>query len=309
MNIKKIAVLLGGSSEEREVSLVTGEKVAEALAKKGYQTDKIDPVDFSAFHKLVTYIKEHNYDIVFNALHGKIGEDGKIQALFELEGIPYTGSDFKSSVLAMDKIISAQLAAKDGIPIPGYIVLNKQESYSFQIKQSKMQLPVVIKPVNSGSSFGITIVKTKKELHKAMTNAFKYDNNIMIEKYIAGRELTVTILNNRALPVVEIKPKNGWYNYANKYTKGNTKYIVPADLGKTEKKLIGEYAEKIFTTLGCSVYGRVDFRYDGHKFYFLEVNTLPGMTELSLTPMAAKESGLSFSDLLKKIIELSFRRF
>ncbi len=303
MESKKIIILYGGFSPEREVSKKTGEGVFEALQKlPQYQPVLIDPQDFSSYLQLTDKIKNENPYIVFNALHGEEGENGKIQALFDLEDIPYTGSGHLASAIAMDKYLASLLVKALGLAVPFAKLITKKE----QLKIDKY--PVVIKPNDKGSSVGISIVQKEEELSFAIEKAFKVSTQVLMEEYIPGRELTVTILGDKALPVVEIIPHQGWYDFKNKYTKGNSDYIVPAKLSEQERIKIQSYALKIFNTIGCNVYGRVDFRYDGEDFYFLEVNTLPGMTPLSLTPKAAKSYGMSFEDLLIYIIENSKRR-
>ncbi|MDN5354956.1 MAG: D-alanine-D-alanine ligase [Candidatus Cloacimonadota bacterium] len=297
----KIVILAGGNSTEREVSLESSAQIAKNLSH--YETFMLDPGVFVDYCHLIKEIKRIDPLIVFNGLHGAEGEDGRLQALFELENIPFTGSGFRASCIAMDKIVSHKLAAQIGLKIPNYVILGKNDKQDL----GKISLPMVVKPNNSGSSVGITIVQSEIELEKAIQNAFQYSEKIICEKYIAGRELTVTVLDDTALPVVEIKPKNGWYDFNNKYTHGNTIYQVPAKLNTAESARIQEQALAIYELMECRSYARVDFRYDGKEFYFLEVNTLPGMTELSLTPMAAAEAGYNFEELLEKIIATSLK--
>ncbi|MDY6916150.1 MAG: D-alanine--D-alanine ligase [Candidatus Cloacimonadota bacterium] len=300
---KKIVILAGGNSEEREVSLESSRQIAKTLKK--YQIHMIDPSSFNSYLLMVEKIKSIDPLIVFNGLHGAEGEDGRIQALLELENIQFSGSRFRASAICMDKIISRLLAKCIGIIVPPNIVLHNKKKADLDKIISKISLPLVVKPNDSGSSVGITIVQNKSELNSSIEKAFAYSEKVICEKYITGRELTVTILDNKALPVVEIKPKTGWYDFTNKYTHGKTIYEVPAKLTSQEKEKIQRQSLKIFRKIGCKSYGRVDFRYDGNNFYFLEVNTLPGMTELSLTPMAAAEAGLDFESLLEKIIATS----
>jgi len=302
---KKIVVLSGGFSEEREISGVTSAEVTKALESVGFVVEILDPVDFSSYPDLVTEIRQINPEIVFIGLHGAAGEDGRIQSLLSLENIPFTGSDYRASAIAIDKHISSALVSSLGIKIPKMLYFTREDKIDFENVIEKIGFPMVIKPNDSGSSVGISIIDKKEELEKATAFAFQFGKAIIIENFIDGRELTVTILGGKALPVVEIKPKNGWYDYQNKYTKGNTIYEVPAKLSETETKNIQTKAEQIFRLFGCTAYARIDFRYDGKDFFFLEVNTLPGMTPLSLTPMAAKEAGIGFPELLKKIIDLS----
>ena len=303
---KNIVILSGGSSDEAKVSKVTSTEIAKTLNKDKYREYIIDPNDYNSFVELIEEIKQINPIIVFNGLHGAEGEDGRIQSLLSLENIPFTGSDHRSSTIAMDKHISGIIASSLKIPIPDRIILQINKKW---ILPEKLKFPLIVKPNNSGSSVGITFVKGKIELDEAITLAFRYSNKVIVEEFIEGRELTVTILGEKALPVVEIKPKDGWYNYNNKYSKGKTIYEVPAKLDTKETFVIQDYALKVFNLFGCSVYGRVDFRYDGNNFYFLEVNTLPGMTPLSLTPMAAKEDGFNFERLIEEIIKISLQNY
>ena len=310
---RKIVVLSGGVSEEKDISEVTSNEITKALKSKGvttqgFTTEILDPSQFSSYLKLIEKIKEIEPYIVFNGLHGSIGENGQIQSLLQLEKIPFTGSGFKASAISMDKYLSGKLATTLDIAVPDRYFFSKKDDFQKKNIQKQVGFPMVIKPNDSGSSVGISIIDTPEKIQKAMENAFKFSDSILFEKYIEGRELTVTILGHKPLPVVEIKPKNGWYDYRNKYTKGNTSYHVPADLTTAETKKIQHHALEIFDLFGCEIYARVDFRYDGDQFYFLEVNTLPGMTPLSLTPMAAKETGLNFAELLIKIIEFSLQK-
>jgi len=300
---KKIIVLGGGYSDERDVSLVSSREIAASLKKSGYDTILLDPADFRSYLELLQEIKRIDCLIVFIGLHGAEGEDGRIQALLELSSIPFTGSGFKASSIAMDKFLSGTAVTSIGFPVPPHRKLNRNSDREDEFFKNHM--PIVVKPNDSGSSVGIRIVNTCLELEEALLNAFEVSHEVLCEQFISGSELTVTVLNGKALPVLEIKPKNGWYDYTNKYTKGKTEYLVPAPMSEAETRQVQDLSEKIYKILCCQVYARVDFRYDGQKFYFLEVNTLPGMTSLSLTPMAAKAAGLNFDELLVSIVELS----
>ena len=302
---RRIIILAGGFSEEAEVSKTTSNEVAVALESRGYEIKLIDPSSYKTYSEMIKAIREFNPFIVFNGLHGAEGEDGRIQSLLSLEKIPFTGSTYRASAISMDKYISGVLVKYIDISIPMRYLLYKDHVIDSDMIIKKIDFPMVVKPNDSGSSVGISVVAKAGELEQAISKAFKYSDKVLLEQFIEGRELTVTILGKKALPVVEIKPKNGWYDYANKYTKGHTIYEVPAKLSKQESAEIQQQAQEIFKLFGCKAYARVDFRYDGKIFYFLEVNTLPGMTALSLTPMAAKEAGLNFEELLEKIIEFS----
>ncbi len=307
MNINKIVVLGGGFSEEKDVSRVSAEKIVEAFSQCISHVTLLDPANFASWSDLIEQIKVVNPDICFIGLHGGEGEDGRIQSLLELHGIPFTGSDFKSCCLAMDKEVSGILAQSAGSLVPDRIILEGVPGQTAEILKT-LGLPLVVKPNNSGSSMGISIVRNEEDCQSALLEAFKYSKRVICERFVDGRELTVTILDNKPLPVVEIKPNNGWYDYANKYTKGNTIYQVPAQITEVDTISVQKQALSIFRLMGCEGYGRVDFRFDGDDFYFLEVNTLPGMTPLSLTPMAAGKAGYSFSQLLMKIVEIALSR-
>ena len=341
-----IIVLTGGTSAERNVALASGKAIAGALRRSGHNVKVIDPVfganqpdeetifqdrpvigsefptieELNAFsnRKVMECISSSlfdNIDIVFLGLHGKFGEDGRIQSLLELRGVKYTGSGVTSSAMAMDKNISKIMFNHYNIPTAKWLMLKKGISEPIKVDESiKLQIgyPAVIKPNDEGSTVGLSIVQPDVEdvqLGKALEDAFEYSDCVMAEEYIEGRELTVAILGDVSLPVVEIKPKSGFYDYVHKYTKGFTDYFCPADL---PEKLANDIREKAMTahkSLGCSVYSRVDFRLNSRgESYCLEVNTLPGMTELSLVPKAAGASGISFEDLLNRIIELSLNK-
>ncbi len=308
----KIVVLLGGKSPEREVSLVSGAEISKKLREKGHRVIDIDPIDFQFGHELIAAIHSHKPDLVFIGLHGGDGENGILQAMLTGNGIPFTGSGYKASAVAMDKLLSKIIARQAVVPVPLFITADKHNvqavtslSYhsALQILQPhSRQTELVIKPIDAGSSVGVHIVTDSAGFEPALNDAFLYSDTIMLEQFIPGRELTVTILDGEALPVVEIKPKQGFYDYPNKYTPGNTIYQAPADLTTEESEKVQLYAIKIWKAMECAGYGRIDFRYDGKEFYFLEVNTLPGMTPLSLTPMAAKAVGIGFDELLDRII-------
>ena len=306
-NNQNIVVLSGGDSPEREISLISGNEVFKALNKFYENVQLIDPSEFSSYSELILSLKKNENPIIVNMLHGGFGENGHLQSLLEMEKIPFTGSGAKASMIAMDKFISGLLVNSIGIPTPEKKLFSKLSEISLKIV-SDFGGKIVIKPIDAGSSVGIHIVDDENKLMEAAEDAFKYSKNIVVEKFIEGRELTVTVLDGKAKPVVEIKPKNGWYDFKNKYSKGNTEYISPAKLSENEKLTIQSYSEKIFSLIGCYAYSRIDFRYDGDDFYFLEVNTLPGMTPLSLTPMSAKESGMEFIDLLNLLINLAIKR-
>ncbi len=285
------------------MSLVSAAEIEKSLKAMGYSTCLIDPKEYPDYCSVVRAIKDFEADIVFIGLHGGDGEDGRVQGLLSLAGIPFTGSDWKSSALAMDKNLSMQLAQAIDIEVPEYICIDSHESFNGKDVEI-FGYPFVIKPNQSGSSVGITIVEQENQIAEALDLAFQFSDEVIIQRYIKGDEITATILGDEALPLVRILPRKGFYDYTNKYTKGNTEYEVPAKIPEEVRARVQADALRIYNLMGCSGYARVDFRYDGEFAYFLEVNTLPGMTPLSLTPMAAKEAGYSFQALLKKIIDI-----
>lgn len=291
--MKKIAVLKGGMSAEREVSLKTGAAVAVSLSSAGYDVTEID-VGFDLPQKLL----EAKPDIAFVALHGTYGEDGSVQGLLEFLKIPYTHSGVSSSALCMNKEFTQKVLAESGIKVA------KNKFYEIEeVEDGIFPYPFVLKPVAEGSSVGVSIIKNMEDLAKA--KAEWNFGRAMCEQFIEGRELSVTVLENpnpQALGTVELKPQTEFYDYKAKYTDGVTEHLVPAPLSPDEENKVKEIAIKAHKALGCSGVSRADFRYDGNEFYILEVNTHPGMTELSLTPEIAKYAGLSFADLLEILV-------
>tara|TARA_B100000029_G_scaffold513292_2_gene612358 strand:+ start:2888 stop:3802 length:915 start_codon:yes stop_codon:yes gene_type:complete len=302
MSKKRIAVLLGGISAEKNVSLKTGKYVSKSLKKQGYQVKEIKVT--ANKEKIIQSLKKFEPDFVFNALHGYFGEDGKIQKLLDKLKLKYSHSNAKSSEIAMDKKKTKLVFKKIGVPYPKDILVNIN-NFNKKLKKISFKYPLVIKPVNEGSSLGVKICKNVIELKK-----YKLKNNInyLIEEFIPGRELTVGVLNNKALEIIELKTKKEFYDYKSKYTKGMTKYIIPVSVPKDIENKCKKYTEKIHKFLKCDGVTRTDFRYDekatsGDKLYVLEINTQPGMTPLSLVPMMAKYQGISFDKLIKKIIK------
>jgi D-alanine-D-alanine ligase len=310
-----IIVLLGGNSPERKVSLVSGREITAQLKQNGHQVTTIDPADFSFCHEMIKTIHDLKPDLVFIGLHGGEGENGILQATLTASKILFTGSHFKASAVAMDKLLSKHIAVHAQVPVPKYQIVNlgqyeqKQLSgfseYKSVLSGNNSSSELVIKPADAGSSVGVHIVTDELQFETALSDAFLYSDKVIIEEYIEGRELTVTILDGAALPVVEIMPHEGFYDYPNKYTEGNTTYQAPAELTPLEATTIQKQAMKIWQAMECSGYARIDFRYNGKVFYFLEVNTLPGMTPLSLTPMAAKANGIDFGALLERIMDVA----
>ena len=298
---KKIAVLLGGTSAEKKVSLETGKYVAQSLKEQGYKVQKIKVTNNKK--NLVKNLKKYKPDFVFNALHGTFGEDGQVQKLLDKLRLRYSHSGVRASLIAMDKKKAKVVFKKIGVPYPNDIGINNI-NFKKKIKELPFEFPLVIKPVSEGSSLGVKICKNINELKKYK---LKKNINYLIEEYIPGRELTVGILKNKALEIIELKTKKKFYDYKSKYTKGMTKYIIPAKIPKSIEYKCKKYTEKIHKFLKCKGVTRTDFRFDekktlGKELYVLEINTQPGMTPLSLVPKMAKYKGISFDKLIEKII-------
>lgn len=288
-----VAVLMGGPSTEREISLKSGRAVANGLREAGYRVYEIDVVE----RKLNI---PPDVEAVFIALHGEFGEDGTVQSILNNMGIPYTGSGAIASAVAMDKVRSKQLFEQFNVPTPEYYVLYERE------RESRFTFPVVVKPSSQGSTIGVSLVRGAEEWDNSLVEAFKYGNKILVERYIHGREITVGIVNGKDLPVIEIRPKSGWYDFKSKYTSGYSEYIIPADLSSDLTLYCKEIALKAFNSLGCRHFGRVDMRISEYgEIFVLEVNTIPGFTETSLLPKAAFKSGMQFSELCSYIMEMA----
>jgi D-alanine-D-alanine ligase len=293
-----VTVLLGGPSAEREVSLKTGTAVALALRTLGHVVHEVDPRPGEV--KL-----PQQTDVVFLALHGTYGEDGTVQRELEALKIPYTGCGPETSQIAFDKVLTKQRCLAKGVPTARYLVVNSAKAPW----PSGWQPPVVLKPVRQGSSVGLRFVEQVGEWEEALAHALSFDTEVVMEEKIIGRETTVAILDGRALPVVEIRPKEGAYDYRNKYTSGRTEYFCPAPFDPATTERIQEAALGAFQAIGGGDYARVDVMVHSTGVPFvLEVNTLPGMTETSLLPKAAKAAGLSYGELCESMIELALRR-
>ncbi len=325
-----VVLLVGGTSPEREVSKSSSLSIYKALINLGYRVNVIDPAygknqpenidnffaenDFSPVNNR-NYVETlnsnlfNNADIVFLGLHGKWGEDGTIQSLLELRGIKYTGSNILSSAISMDKITSKILFQHFGVSTPKWIALNSNSINVSRLKNDvndKFGYPCVVKPNDQGSTVGLTICKSDIELDKALNIASKFSDKILIEEFIPGHEVTVGILDNLAFPPLEIKPKHGIYDYECKYTHGMSEYEVPANFPDSVNAELQSQALKAFNAVECNAYARIDFRVSNdYKIYCLEVNSLPGMTSTSLVPKMAKSVGISFENLIDKIIKLS----
>ncbi len=299
---KNVLVVVGGDSGEREVSIASGKACIKALKKKKYNVSIFDPK-----FKNLNLINKNKIDVIFNALHGKGGEDGIAQSYFEYLKIPYTHSGVASSHNAMNKIISKELFSKNKILTPKYFTLTKKELYNNNLKKlvikKKINFPLVIKPINEGSSLGVRIIKNFKDLNRSSKLLFRKYNQLIFEKYIGGQEIQVAVINNDVLGAIELVPKRSFYDYKAKYTKSaKTEHIMPARLSQKNYSKVLQLAKKAHQALECRGVTRTDFKFYKNKFYLLEINTQPGMTSLSLVPEIASYSGLSFEDLVEKIL-------
>jgi D-alanine-D-alanine ligase len=295
---KRVTVMMGGLSREREISLKTGKAILKALTEKGYPVTPVDVGDDIA-EKLV----KEKIECAFLALHGRFGEDGTIQGMLELMRIPYTGSGVLASALAMHKIMSKKFFLCEKIPTPRFEVFQREEMKKDHPKKTSLSLPVVVKPAREGSTIGVSIVRKDEELGPALKKAGEYDEEILVEEFMKGKEITVGILENIPLPVIEIVPKSGFYDYYSKYTRGETQYILPARIPREKYLSAQEVSLRAFQQLGCSGVARVDLMTDDNENPFvIEVNTMPGMTETSLLPKAAHYAGIPFEDLVERIL-------
>ena len=292
---------MGGESGERKISFLTGKACSKALKKKGYKVRALD-----AKGHFVEKLKKLKPKIVFNALHGKYGEDGFVQSILESLKIPYTHSGILSSSLAMDKELSRILFKKNNIKTPKYFLLHKgyKENFKKKIKEKKIKFPIVVKPVNEGSSLGVYICKNKKQFDKNYKKLDNEYNKVLIEEYIPGKEIQVAVMGNKALGAIELIPTRKFYDYEAKYsTKAKTKHIMPAPLTKKKYNEVLFVAKKAHKILGCRGVTRSDFRFFKNKFYLLETNTQPGMTKLSLVPEIAHYCGINFEDLVTWMVK------
>jgi D-alanine-D-alanine ligase len=339
----KIAVLMGGNSAERHVSLSSGAGIIQGLRAAGHEAIGIDsalgPGQLSAQKKAeISGIKSEppsikdltlipsevaiqtvsspdvrEVDLVFIALHGGMGENGTIQAVLDILGIPYTGSGVLASSVAMDKCVAKKVFIASGIPTPDYFIIDSSnlpgEAELTARVRERLGFPVVVKPNDQGSSVGLDISHEPKTLYDMARKAAQYSDKLLFEKFIPGRELTVAVLDDQPLPVVEIRPHDGFYDYHHKYTAGMTEYLCPASLTDDETRRLKELGMAAFRALNCDGYARVDFRMSLEgQFYCLEVNTLPGMTATSLVPKAAKAAGIEFPELLDRIAQSALKR-
>ncbi|HBR15349.1 MAG TPA: D-alanine--D-alanine ligase [Candidatus Omnitrophica bacterium] len=305
----RIGVLMGGYSSERPISLKSGNAVFSALRAEGCEVVALDILDREE-EKITRTIVDARIDVAFIALHGHLGEDGTIQSILEKIGVPYTGSGPQANRLAINKVSTQNLFKQNAIATPRHVALSgTDEVRGKNIWKELQSLPVVVKPATEGSSIGVQLVIRQEEIGPAVEAARKYSDQVLIESYIQGREMTVGILDQRALPVIEIRPRNGFFDFSAKYQAGMTEYIVPAEIPEATAGVLQKTALQAFRLLGCSDMARVDFILtEDLTPYVLEVNTIPGFTATSLLPKAAKQIGLSFSELCFQLIELAYEK-
>ena len=292
---------MGGTSAEREISLKTGKAIHAALKRCGYQASTIE-VDAS----LPWILKRKKIDVAFLALHGPGGEDGTVQGMLDVLGIPYTGSGVRASAVGMDKSMTKALVEREGVPVAVGICLQKGEKVG---PPKKLKWPLVVKPVNQGSTVGVSIVHTSAQWKTALRRAWRQASAVLAESYIDGREIAVSVLDGKALPTVEIVAPGGFYDFAAKYVKSETRYLCPAPLTKRQDRQVKEWAVRSYQALGCEGAARVDFRINAKgRPFFLEINTIPGMTERSLLPMAAAQARISYEALTERILQSALKR-
>jgi D-alanine-D-alanine ligase len=294
--VGKVAVLLGGNSAERAVSLNSGNAVYEAL-----KAQNIDVVKIDSQENLIGQLNEHNVDVAFIALHGVGGEDGTVQGMLEFYGLPYTGSGVKASAICMDKWRTKLIWQGLNLPTPGFILAqNVKELDEFS---QQVGMPLMVKPALEGSSIGISKVKKQAEIAGAFDAAFNTGSPVLAEQFITGKEFTVGILNGKPLPAIQLKPANEFYDYEAKYIQDDTEYLLPCGLSAEKELELQSLALKAYESLDCKGWGRVDVMQDEEeKFWLIEVNTVPGMTDHSLVPMAAKAAGIDFKQLVVEIL-------
>jgi D-alanine-D-alanine ligase len=302
----RVLVLMGGRSSEHEVSLASGKKVISSLNSEKFE---VFPLLISKDGKGFEKIFAIKPDVVFIAMHGPFGEDGTVQGMLEMIGIPYTGAGVLASAIGMNKPIFRKIIQAEGIAVPKFLALTRESDIS-EIK-GKFQFPVVVKPSSQGSSIGVSIVHQEEELGRALEKSWELGPQAVVEEYLRGTEVTCGVLGNEdpiALPVVEIVPKNEFFDYEAKYTDGKCDEIVPARIAPKLTKEIQDVAIKVYKAVGCQGFGRVDMIICGGKPYVLEINTIPGLTPVSLLPKEAAAAGISYEQLLDRIIELSLEK-
>lgn len=299
----KVAVLLGGDSSEREISLLSGNAVLAALKRRGVDAHAFDPKE-----KPIQALNAEGYDRAWNILHGPGGEDGLIQGALEWLGVPYTGSGVLASALTMDKLKTKRVVIGAGINAPEYAVLNTEADVPAAL--ARVGVPMMVKPASQGSSVGITKVKTAEQLPAAFKEARAVDPIVFAERFVEGQEFTVGVLGDLALPSIRIQPATEFYDYQAKYFRDDTQYHCPSGIDEAAEKNLGEMALAAFRATDCCGWGRVDFMRDARsgQFYFIEINTTPGMTDHSLVPKAARQIGIDFEELVWRVLETSFGR-
>lgn len=304
----RVALLVGGKSGEREVSLASGEGVCEALVEAGFPVVKLDPAEKEDLKKLI----DGPFDVAFICLHGKFGEDGALQGLLELLELPYIGSGIWSSATSIDKAKAKALYQAADIPTPRSVTLHRGDSFSVAAVISQLGEHCVVKAAKEGSTIGVFIAEGESAVSQAINDAFEFDTEVVVEQFVEGTELTVAVVGNkdaRALPIIEIVPASGFYDYESKYAPGGSKHICPAPLSEETTKMIQQYAVKAHHALECSGVSRSDFILDAQgTSWILETNTIPGMTGTSLLPDAARAAGISFPDLCTQLIELALEK-
>ena len=299
-NFGKVAVLMGGFSSEREVSLNSGRAVLAALLERGIDAHAFDPKEMP-----LSELKTQGFDCAFNILHGAYGEDGTIQGALTALGIPYTGCGVMASAIGMDKYRCKLLWKGLGLPVPDYAVLH--DDTDFAAVEAQLGLPMFVKPAAEGSSVGVVKVKEAGQLPAVYAELKQYQGEIIAEAFIGGGEYTCAVLNGKALPSIRIVPATEFYNVEAKYQRNDTQYLCPSDLSAEDERLIGELAVRAFEAMGGTGWGRIDFlKSETGKLYLLEANTLPGMTAHSLVPKAAKQSGLEFADLCIEVLKTAY---
>jgi D-alanine-D-alanine ligase len=303
----RIGILMGGVSSEREISLKSGKAITEALLRQGGDVIALDITD-GAEEAISSLLEKADMDLAFIALHGRLGEDGTIQSILENANIPYVGSGVEASRLALNKALAQNLFKKNGINVPPFVVLSKNDPFDIpKVIEALGGFPIVVKPACEGSSIGINFAKTTEELSSAIECAWQYGDTVLMEQHIKGKELTVGILGKEALPVIEICPKEEFFNFKAKYTKGMTDYIVPAPIPEDMSVKIQRAAMVAHNVLGCEDFSRVDFILDEDQtYYILEINTIPGFTATSLLPKAAQQRGISFDQLCYQLITFAY---
>ena len=304
----KVALLAGGTSGEREISIASGKGAKGALEEAGFVVDCLDPANKEDLKRLI----EGPYDVAFLCLHGRNGEDGVMQGMLELIGLPYTCSGVLASATAMDKARSKVFYELDGIPTPTSVTLTAARAYDVKEVKEKVGLPCVVKPATEGSTLGIEIIDDENELAAAIKRAFTFDDIVLVEKFVEGTEITVAVIGNddpKALPIIQIVPRGDFYDFDSKYAPGGSQHICPAPLDEDLAATIHDYAERAHCALGCSGVSRSDFIIDADGIpWILETNTVPGMTPTSLLPDAARAAGIPFSELCTTLIQLALEK-